>query len=132
LLQAQEPERWALQLRFTLADLADHADALELVPQVLASNPDRHQRLRCAGVLFARCDHERSRAEAEARLVAQDHAAPTAERADGYHALLRILEADQRWQDAQAELVAWVAVDSTDDRLNAWQVKVGNRLRRRD
>ena len=42
--------RWALQLRFTLADAADHADALELVPLVLASNPDRHQRLRCARV----------------------------------------------------------------------------------
>ncbi|MEX2195206.1 MAG: hypothetical protein WD844_07950 [Thermoleophilaceae bacterium] len=130
LLEPHETEHWALQLRFTLADFAEHPDALELVPRVLASNPDRHQRLRCAAVLLR--DNQGDRAEDAARQVAEDVSAPAAERSDGYDQLLKVLEADGRWADARRELEGWTAVDPTAERLNVWQVRVGNRLRRPD
>jgi tetratricopeptide (TPR) repeat protein len=130
LLARHEPAHWALQLLFTLADLADHPDALELVPRVLASNPDRHQRLRCAAVLLR--DGQSARAEDAARQVAQDESAPIAERSDGYDQLVQVLAADKRWRDAHFELAGWARVDATDERLNAWQVRVGNRLSRRE
>jgi hypothetical protein len=46
---ADDPQ--ALQLRFELGRAALDPDAIELVPRVLAANPDRHHRwLSCARI----------------------------------------------------------------------------------
>jgi thioredoxin-like negative regulator of GroEL len=50
LLDAQEAE--ALQLRFELASRANDPTTAELVPRVLAANPDRHHRLLVADFLL--------------------------------------------------------------------------------
>jgi hypothetical protein len=130
LLDGHGDDPQALQLRFELARAALDSGAIELVPRVLAANPDRHRRLLCAELLITHPDGDAERAEAEIRVVAEDEAASDAERSDAFNLLLRLVERAERWDDAPAELVKWVQVDASDERLNYWQVKVGNRRRR--
>jgi len=130
LLDRHDDNPQLLQLRFELAWAARDPSAIELVPRVLAANPDRHHRLLCAELLMTHLDSDTARAEAEIRVVAEDEAASDAERSDAYNLLLRLLERAERWDDALTELGKWVEVDASDERLNYWQVKVGSRRRR--
>ena len=128
LLDAHEGDAQALQLRFELAMRANDPTAAELVPRVLAANPDREHRLLVADFLLQPRDGDLETAESQARLVAEDPAASKAESSDAYNVLLRILERTGRWREAQRELAEWVRVDVTDERINFWQMRVGNRL----
>jgi hypothetical protein len=127
LLDAQEGDAQALQLRFELAKRANDPTAAELVPRVLAANPDREHRLLVADFLLQTRDGDLATAESQARLVAEDPAASKAVSSDAYDVLLRILERAGRWRDAQRELAEWVRVDVRDERINFWHVRVGNR-----
>jgi hypothetical protein len=128
LLDAQEADAQALQLRFELASRANDPTTAELVPRVLAANPDRHHRLLVADFLLQARDARLETAESQARLVAEDPAASKAERSDAYSVLLRVFERTGRWRDAQRELAEWVRVDVTDECINFWQMRVGSRL----
>ena len=119
---------WAIRLLFHLATEAGESEAVDLARQLLSTNPERWMRLECARVLFEAGEH--TEAETQARIVATDGAASPGQRSDAYHALLNILQADGRWLDAPEVLRAWSSDDPTDERLNGWQVRVGNRLRR--
>jgi thioredoxin-like negative regulator of GroEL len=130
LLDTQEGNAQALQLRFELAKRANDPTAADLVPRVLAANPDRHHRLLVADFPLQTRDGSLETAESQARLVAEDPAASDAERSDAYTVLLRVLERTGRWRDAQRELAEWVRVDVTDERINFWQMRVGSRLSR--
>lgn len=127
-LQPRRGEPWAIRLLFQLATEAGEGEAVDLAGELLATNPERWMRLECARVLFGAGEH--ADAETQARIVADDRAASPAQRSDAYNALLNILEADGRWLDAREVLGNWGSVDPTDERLNGWQVRVGNRLRR--
>jgi hypothetical protein len=128
LLDDQEGDPQALQLRFELADRAADPIAAELVARVLAANPDRPHRLLIADFLLRTPDSSLDTAEEQARLVAEDPAASKAERSDGYSVLLRVLERSGRWRQAQRELTEWIRVDVSDERINFWQMRVGSRL----
>jgi hypothetical protein len=130
LLDAHGDDTQVLQVRFELSKSAHDPRAAELVPRVLAANPDRHHRLLVADLLLQTRDGDLETAEAQARLVAEDPAASKAERSDAYSVLLRILERAGRWREAQRELGEWIRVDVTDERINFWQMRVGSRLSR--
>ena len=119
---------WAIRLLFHLATGAGESEAVDLARQLLSTNPERWTRLECARVLFEAGEY--AEAETQARVVANDGAASPGQRSDAYHALLNILQADNRWLEAREILRAWSSDDPTDERLNGWQVRVGNRLRR--
>jgi tetratricopeptide (TPR) repeat protein len=125
---AHRDEPWAIELLFYLASRAGEDEAVDLAREVITTNPARWVRLDCARVLFEA--GARAEAETQARIVADDRAASPSQRSDAYNGLLLILEAENRWPDARKVLGDWSLVDPTDERLNGWQVRVGNRLRR--
>jgi tetratricopeptide (TPR) repeat protein len=130
LLEQHDDDPQAMQLLFELANKAEDPQTIELVPRVLAVNPDRHHRLLVADFLLTHKDGDVESAEAQARLVAEDPAGSAAERSDAYGLLMRILARAERWKDAQRELNEWIRVDVSDERINFWQMRVGSQLSR--